>query len=654
MKKAILLVIAMLLTPVLLFRIAIPACAFSADTSLSATYASFVGEDEGDHSGCSVASAGDVNGDGYDDILIGACWDEEGGEKAGQTYLILGKTGGWSMGVDLSMADASFVGEHAGGRSGFSVASAGDVNGDGYADILIGAFGDSEGGSNAGQTYLILGKASGWTLDTPLSWADASFVGEDENDCSGVSVASAGDVNGDGYDDILIGAACDEDGGDDAGQTYLILGKASGWAMDTSLSSVDASFIGEYARDRSGWSVATAGDMNGDGYDDILIGAHQAEENIGIDPKDNGKTYLILGKGEGWAMDVPLSMADASFIGESAGDHSGWVVATAGNVNGDNYDDILIGAYQAEDDKEGAGKVYLVLGKAEGWTTDIPLSMVDASFIGEQAEDGAGYSVSSAGDVNADGYDDILIGARWAEDSELGAGKTYLILGKEREWTTGTSLSSADISFNGEDAGDNFGSSVASAGSVNGDEYDDILIAARWDEVGGAYAGQTYLVLSNYPVLISCNSNGDRVDQFFPGENVYVKGVNLEPNTEYRIWIQDDPITAEDSTLHSNEDPSSSLEEITTDDLGNFGPALIWSIPSDIPNTFRNYDIVANKGVALLGQSYSFDDDHIDSLGVVGFVAPVPELPTVTLLSMGLAGLVGWFGLRRWGVRGNR
>ena len=163
------------------------------------------------------------------------------------------------MDTDLSDSNASFWGEDADDGAGFSVAGAGDVNGDGYDDILIGARNNDDGGSNAGQTYVIFGNESGWAMDTNLSKADASFWGEDEGDRAGWSVAGAGDVNGDGYDDILIGAYYNDEGGSNAGQTYLVLGKPSGWSMDTDLSKADASFIGEDAGDYSGWSVAGAG-----------------------------------------------------------------------------------------------------------------------------------------------------------------------------------------------------------------------------------------------------------------------------------------------------------------------------------------------------------------------------------------------------------
>jgi hypothetical protein len=289
--------------------------AFAPDTSLSNADASFSGENADDWSGSSVASAGDVNGDGYDDFLIGALWNAQGGFGAGQTYLMLGDASApWGMGFSLSGADASFIGEDSFDNSGSSVASAGDVNGDGYDDFLIGAPGDEEGGApSAGQTYLILGRqAADWGMDFDLVNADASFIGEASLDQSGRSVAGAGDVNDDGYDDFLIGALTNDAGGQEAGQTYLILGNASApWGMDFDLANADASFIGEDSNDVSGSSVAAAGDVNGDGYDDFLIGAQGDEEGGG---ESAGQTYLILGRqAVDWGMHFNLSGADASF-----------------------------------------------------------------------------------------------------------------------------------------------------------------------------------------------------------------------------------------------------------------------------------------------------------------------------------------------------
>jgi hypothetical protein len=470
----------------------VEASGFRMDSFLSDSHASFLGEDEGDRSGIHVAMAGDVNGDGYDDILIGADQDEEAGDTAGKAYLIFGKVSGWNMDVNLSNADASFLGEDQGDNAGWAVAGAGDVNSDGYDDVLIGAWRDEEADTNAGQTYLIFGKPSGWAKNVNLSNSDASFLGELNGAYSGYAVDGCGDVNGDGYDDILIGARYDDEGGFEFGQAYVIFGKPSGWAMDTSLSSADASYWGEDSSDFAGWSVAGAGDVNGDGFDDILIGATGDDEGGG---NNAGQTYLIFGKASGWAMDVSLSNADASFLGEDGGDWSGNSIDGAGDVNGDGYDDFLIAANLDEEVGANAGQTYLILGKASGWVMDVSLSNADASFLGEDAGDQSGFSVAICGDVNSDGYDDILIGAPGDEDGGSGAGQSYLILGKHSGWAMDTSLSNSDASFWGEDSMDNAGWSVAGGGDVNGDGYDDILIGAYFDEEGSSNgAGQTYLI----------------------------------------------------------------------------------------------------------------------------------------------------------------
>ncbi|MCK5773642.1 MAG: FG-GAP repeat protein, partial [Thermoplasmata archaeon] len=143
------LAISFVLGALLVFPLDTSGAGVGMDFDLKDAHNSFWGEDPFDYSGIAISNNGDVNGDGYDDIVIGAWGDEDGGLTAGQTYLILGKASGWSVDAGLSNADASFWGEDAGDYSGFEVAGAGDVNGDGYDDILIGAYGDDDGGSNA-------------------------------------------------------------------------------------------------------------------------------------------------------------------------------------------------------------------------------------------------------------------------------------------------------------------------------------------------------------------------------------------------------------------------------------------------------------------------------------------------------------------------
>jgi hypothetical protein len=438
-----------------------------------------VGGNVGDFAGSSVSSAGDVDGDGLNDILIGAYASDDGGEDSGKAYLILGSSLGNNAIIDLSTADYSFTGENIGDLAGGSVSGAGDVDGDGLDDILIGASYNGDGGVGAGKTYLILGSSLGNDANIDLSTADYSFTGENEGHLVGYSVSTAGDVDGDDLDDILIGAY----GSEEAGKSYLILGSSLGNDANIDLSTADYSFIGEDSWDRSGISVSSAGDVDGDGLDDILIGASYNTDG----GTEAGKSYLILGSSLGSDPNIDLSTADYSFIGESDLDGSGISVSSAGDVDGDDLDDILIGAYLNDDGGSEAGKSYLILGSSLGSSSIIDLSIADYSFIGEGKYDLAGYSVSSAGDVDGDGLSDILIGAHGNEDAGIQAGKSYLILGSSLGNDAIIDLSIADYSFTGENPGEFAGQSVSSAGDVDGDGLSDILIGAYYAEKVGLF-----------------------------------------------------------------------------------------------------------------------------------------------------------------------
>jgi CARDB protein/SdrD B-like protein/FG-GAP repeat protein len=415
------------------------------------------GDDMNDQSGASVSSAGDVNSDGYDDLLIGAHWaDPAGGSQAGEAYLVFGHGGAWADidfngSVPLATAIRIF-GDDADDRSGYSVSSAGDVNDDGYGDLLIGAHvADPAGGPLAGETYLVFGHGGAWVdIDfngsVPSTTAIRIF-GDDAHDHSGNSVSSAGDVNSDGYDDLLIGAfLADPAGGPDAGETYLVFGHDGAWAdIDFNGSVPPATAIrifGEDAFDKSGHSVSSAGDVNDDGYGDLLIGAYSADTASG---SDAGETYLVFGHGGAWAdIDfngtVPLATAIRIF-GDDADDWSGIAVSSAGDVNSDGYDDLLIGAHVA--DPAGgsqAGETYLVFGHGGAWVDidfngTVPLATAIRIF-GDDAFDWSGRAVSSAGDLNSDGYDDMLVGAAFADPAGGSwAGETYLVFGRGSEST---------------------------------------------------------------------------------------------------------------------------------------------------------------------------------------------------------------------------
>lgn len=294
----------------------------------------------------------------------------------GKVYLVLGRQeADWGTDFDVSQVDATFLGEAVGDRIGRSTAGVGDVNGDGYDDFLIGSISSDYAGSNAGQNYLFLGRASPadpdydpsrpwWDLDTSIAEADASFVGENVGDESGRRVAWAGDVDGDGLDDMLMQAALNDYSGSNAGISYLVLGRSSAdWGLRYSLANADASFVGEMNFDQSGRRLSGAGDVNNDGYDDIIIGAPHNQEASEFPNIIAGKAYMIFGRPEvDWGNYFPLAQADIIYRGKPEIGVAGYDIGWLDDFNGDGIDDFLIAAYGGRNNTHTPGEVYIQLG----------------------------------------------------------------------------------------------------------------------------------------------------------------------------------------------------------------------------------------------------------------------------------------------------
>jgi len=386
---------------------------------------------QGDRSGRSVASAGDVNGDGFADLIIGGPYADPNGESSGASYVVFGKAAGFGANFNLSTLDGSngfrLIGQATEDFSGWSVASAGDFNGDGFDDMLIGAWGASLTGVNGGAAYIVYGKASGFAATIDLSTLNANtglkLAGAAYGDMAGSSVASAGDVNGDGYDDIIMGAQSADTNATGAGASYVVFGRASGISSSLDLSALNGSngfkLSGVSANGESGRVVASAGDINGDGLADLIVGA----------PNDaGGRSYVVFGKSSGFTADVDLSTLNGANGFRLNG--SGTAVASAGDFNGDGFADLVVGDWSDSTNGGWAGASYVMFGKASGFAASIDLATLNGDsglrIAGAGSGDSSGRSVASAGDVNGDGYDDLIIGADrvWAA-----RGATYVVFG---------------------------------------------------------------------------------------------------------------------------------------------------------------------------------------------------------------------------------
>jgi hypothetical protein len=416
------------------------------------------GVSRSDKSGYSVSAAGDVNGDGIDDVLIGATQTDFNGTNSGSTYVVFGSHSPFVSAIGLTSLNGStgFRLDGANGREGVGqqVSAAGDVNGDGIDDLLIGAkTADFNGEINTGSTYVVFGRRSPEVFASTIELSSLNgstgfrLVGATENDNSGRSVSAAGDVNGDGVDDLLIGAPYTDPNGDSSGSTYVVFGRPSPevFASTIDLASLNGStgfrLDGVSSGDHSGASVSTAGDVNGDGIDDLLIAADDANPN---DFKHAGSTYVVFGRRspDGFASTIELSSLNGStgfrLDGEAEEDYSGISVSAAGDVNGDGIDDLLIGAYYASHNGlERASSSYVVFGSTSSFGPVIDLSSLDGStgfrLDGVAEYDYSGFSVSAAGDVNADGIDDVLIGAYQADPNGDSSGSTYVVFGAKED-----------------------------------------------------------------------------------------------------------------------------------------------------------------------------------------------------------------------------
>jgi hypothetical protein len=418
----------------------------------------------GEEWGAAVAAAGDLDGDGYDDILVGA--PKYGPNREGGAFIYYGGPAG------LAKAPGWQTMGEKGSRYGTAVAGIGDFNCDGYLDIAVGApeynNADVDSGSGAGAVYVFFGSKSGFA--TIPEW---SVIFQQGGSNFGFAVTAAGRVNGDDCDDLLVGARRYTNGQSNEGAIFLFYGAnptpdtTPGWQAE---GNQDAAGLG--------FSVAGIGDVNGDGYDDIAAGAPYWDSTAGTGGYDVGAVFVYYGGEDG-----PGAGYDLRVEGDNANARLGYSVAQGGDLNGDGLADLVAGMPGYVDAATGqVGAVLVFHGRREGLA-----ATPSRRIAGSQSGSSFGIAVAFS-DVNGDGFDDLLAGASTYTGDQSREGAVFLYLGGPGGVTGGVAWMGE-----GNKAETGYGLAVAGAGDVNRDGSQDFLVGAplfRTDRniVGRAFA----------------------------------------------------------------------------------------------------------------------------------------------------------------------
>ncbi len=509
--------------------------------------ASFLGIRIYERIGYSLSPAGDVNKDGYDDFLIGTFHNSSRGMNAGAAYLILGNRAvDWGNRVSLEKAQARFLGKKAYDAVGACVAGGGDVNGDGYDDILVGApAGDDEVITEPGKVYILFGRATpNWGFNCVLeSSANVILAGElgwdqgvNRGGLAGNYITLVKDLNGDGCDEFLVSAPYLDIRRNDAGRVYLILGRKTDWPSRTSLLSLAAATFDPPAAYRTvlGYSMDNLGDCNGDGLDDFILGAPGVS-----------KAYILYGrKNTDWGMAFDLEKADAIINGTESAYKLGYQVAGVGDVNGDGFPDIAVSTIQYN---KYAGKVFLFLGQKGGWSGTISATEAVAAYEGEAAEDQAGWYLSGVGDYDGDKLNDFLIGM--FNDSDRGKpGKAYFIRGRKAGWPGTINLKNHSDYFLGLQNGDLTGYCLSGAGDLNGDGWDDFLVASPYFTTQQKWCGQVEVFVNKRGKLTLSGSVANHYNKSplsdvrltLTGDDSLTSTTDSQGKFVFQCWEKDD------------------------------------------------------------------------------------------------------------------
>ena len=430
--------------------------------------------------GHSVSSAGDINGDNVTDLVLGAYLANS---DSGVSYVIFGSRSGFPVVFNLTTINGSngftIPGVAASGDLGFSVSNAGDINGDGITDLLLGA---NFVALNVGASYVIFGSRSAFPAVFNLTNLNGSngftIPGITVGGYLGYSVSNTGDINGDNVTDLVLGANF---AGLHLGASYVLFGSRSGFPAVFNLTTLNGSngftIPGIVTGSASGTSVSSAGDINGDTITDLVLGVPLANSSLGA-------SYVLFGSRSGFPSAFNLTNLTGSngftIPGIIANGYLGVSVSSAGDINGDNLSDLVLGAYQVN---SGLGASYVIFGSRSKLPASFNLNNLNGTngfaIPGIAASGQLGWSVSSAGDINGDNLSDLVLGARQANSNN---GTSYVIFGSRSGFPATFNLTALNgtngFTVPGVAAIGDLGSSVSTAGDVNGDGISDLVLGA--------------------------------------------------------------------------------------------------------------------------------------------------------------------------------
>ncbi len=418
--------------------------------------------------GLSVASAGDVNADGFDDVIVGAPNYDLGHADEGAAFVFHGGAALAALG-DPNTASTTLQGDQNGAQLGFNVASAGDVNGAGYADVVVGAPNYAFGATPEGSAFLFYGSASGVESGSPAD-ADGTFATLQPGAFGGISVGGA-DLNGDGFSDVVVGSMLFDRGEADEGAVFVLHGGLAGIGFRTP-ASASTVIDGGSADLWLGTTALPAGDVNGDGFQDLLASGRFYANG----QSNEGAVFFFHGSAQGVA-----SGSAASAVSRVEADQTDAYLTTAhsaGDVNGDGFDDVLLSL---------PGFAYLRHGSATGIAGGSLASSPVSVSLGPNIDE---TTVAGAGDVDGDGFGDVVIGSGSQTVDLSSEGAAFVYYGR----VDGT-LGASATTLQGDQTSSWFGSAVAGAGDVNGDGFADVLVGAYAFDSGSDPEGNAFVYL---------------------------------------------------------------------------------------------------------------------------------------------------------------